>query len=89
VLFAAHDGVVGREPWFIPHICTQMSVIVVPPQTVTDTQLFEGCAELQAGGGFHVTTATGNVTLRANSLVTLGNDFSVGIASRLEVQLVP
>jgi len=49
---------------------------VLTPQTVTTTETFTSCSDLQAGGGF-IVDSPGNVTFEAQGTIALGNGFSV------------
>ncbi len=53
------------------------STVLLENQTVSTTETFTSCADLQAGNGFSV-ESPGNVTLQAQGMVILSDGFSVG-----------
>ena len=72
---------------FVP--CTIDSEVLVPAQTVTDTQLFQACNVLTVEDGGFVIAAGGEVTLRAGNSVVLPSDFVVETGGRLTVVIGP
>ena len=57
------------------------SAVVVDPQTVTTTETFRSCGDLQAGGGFSV-ESPGVVRFEAEGTIALADGFSVGTGAR-------
>jgi len=57
--------------------------VVLGGQTVTTTQTFTSCSDLEAGSGFAV-ESPGDVTFEAQGSVILGNGFSVGSGARFQ-----
>ena len=53
------------------------SAVVVDPQTITTTETFRSCGDLQAGGGFSV-ESPGAVRFEAEGTIALADGFSVG-----------
>ena len=72
---------------FVP--CTIDSEVLVPAQTVTDTQLFQACNVLTIGEGGFVIADGGEVTLRAGNSVAVPSDFVVETGGRLTVVIGP
>jgi hypothetical protein len=72
---------------FVP--CTIDAEVLVPAQTVTDTQLFQACNVLTVGGGGFVIADGGEVTLRAGNSVVVPSDFVVETGGRLGVVIGP
>jgi hypothetical protein len=72
---------------FIP--CTINSEVLVPAQTVTDTQLFQACNVLTVEPGGFVIAGGGGVTLRGGNSVVLPSDFVVETGGRLTVVIGP
>ncbi|MGB5817671.1 MAG: hypothetical protein WBI27_20975, partial [Thermoanaerobaculia bacterium] len=72
---------------FVP--CTIDSGVLVPAQTVTDTQIFQACNVLTVEDGGFVVADGGDVTLRAGNSVVVPSDFVVETGGRLTVVIGP
>ncbi|MGB6851012.1 MAG: hypothetical protein WBG49_00265, partial [Thermoanaerobaculia bacterium] len=72
---------------FVP--CTIDSGVLVPAQTVTDTQIFQACNVLTVEEGGFVVADGGDVTLRAGNSVVVPSDFVVETGGRLTVVIGP
>jgi hypothetical protein len=70
-------------------ICTIDTEVVVPAQTVTDSQLFQACNVLTIEEGGFVVADGGSVTLRAGNSVVLPSDVVVETGGSLTVVIGP
>jgi hypothetical protein len=73
---AAYNGVYGLEVT-VGSSCVADTDTVVPAQTVTGVETFEGCNSITAGSGGFIVGGTGDATFTAGSWITLVDGFSV------------
>lgn len=76
------------DPVTVPTGCGEPNDLILTNQTIGGTQEFVACLTITAGDGF-VVGATGAVTFRAGSKVTLEDGFSVTSGGTLAVVIDP
>ena len=73
---AKYNGVYGLEVT-VGSSCISDADAVLPPQTVTGIDTFEGCNSITAGSGGFIVAGTGDVTFTAGNWIALESGFSV------------
>lgn len=72
----------------VAELCTATHDLVLPSQTVSDTQQFDACQTITATSGFSVVTP-GAVTFRAGRSIALGSGFSIGTGASFQAIIDP